>query len=136
LDQTARLWDIHDPHHPSTLATLTGHTKAINLVAFSPDGHTLATASDDQTARLWDIYDPHHPSTLATLTGHTNDVVSVAFSPDGHTLATASRDITARLWETDINQAVTRICAITWPPLTQNQWNQYLPNTTYRPPCP
>jgi hypothetical protein len=44
-DNTARLWNISDPHHPTTLGTLTGHTSAVTSVAFSPDGHTLATAS-------------------------------------------------------------------------------------------
>ncbi|MBV9314373.1 MAG: TIR domain-containing protein [Pseudonocardia sp.] len=98
-DNTARLWDISDPHHPTPLSTLTGHTSFIPSVAFSPDGHTVATASDDHTARLWDISDPQHPTPLSTLTGHTGVVFSVAFSPDGHTLATASDDSTARLWD-------------------------------------
>jgi len=80
------------------LATLTGHTNWVETVAFSPDGHILATGSDDQTARLWNITDPAHPQPLATLAGHTGSVRAAAFSPDGHTLATGSADATARLW--------------------------------------
>jgi WD40 repeat protein len=104
-------------------------------VAFSPDGHTLATASFDDTGRLWDIRDPSHPTELGTLTGHTNAVNSVAFSPDGHTLATASADDTARLWETNIDRVTARICSII-PPITNNEWDHYLPGLRYRSPCP
>jgi WD40 repeat protein len=82
---------------PSRLTrTLTGHTGPVGSVAFSLDGHLLATASRDGTARLWD---PATGDCLRTLTGHTDWVNGVAFSLDGHLLATASRDRTARVWD-------------------------------------
>ena len=78
---------------------LTGHTSTIDAVAFSPDGHTLATGSFDSTVRLWNVSDPAHPTPLGPpLTGHTKSVNAVTFSPDGHTLATGSFDSTVRLW--------------------------------------
>ncbi|MFE6838535.1 trypsin-like peptidase domain-containing protein [Streptomyces sp. NPDC057705] len=73
---------------------LSGHAREVSGVAFSPDGHTLATAGDN-AVRLRDVTTG---KIRATLTGHTNPVNSVAFSPDGHTLATAGNDA-VRLWD-------------------------------------
>ncbi|MFE0679591.1 AAA family ATPase [Streptomyces sp. NPDC058961] len=83
------------------LATpLLGHTGAVYLTSFSPNGRTLATASYDRTVRLWDVSDPARPKPLGKpLTSHTSWVSSAVFSPDGSTLASASDDGTVRLWD-------------------------------------
>ncbi|MDZ7968696.1 MAG: serine/threonine-protein kinase [Nostoc sp. DedSLP03] len=84
-----------------SLHTLTEHSgtlSSVNALAISPDGHTLASASDDKNIKLWDL---NTKKVLASLSGHTHAVKSVTFSPDGQILATASDDKTIKLWQFD-----------------------------------
>jgi len=83
--------------------TLEGHKKAVNSVAFSPDGTIIASGagggllwSNDNTVRLWRVSDG---TLIRTLEGHNKQVNSVAFSPDGVVLASGSLDKTVRLWQ-------------------------------------
>ncbi|TAF58030.1 MAG: serine/threonine protein kinase [Oscillatoriales cyanobacterium] len=76
--------------------TLVGHSLAVTSVAFSPDGATLASGSEDKTIEMWKL---DAGKRWYTLTGHTDWVTCVAFSPDGATLASGGRDKTIQIWD-------------------------------------
>ena len=67
-------------------------------IAYSPDGHTLVSGSNDNTVRLWDV---NTAKSIATLMKHTGQVTSVAYSPNGRTLTSGSTDGTVHLWDID-----------------------------------
>jgi WD40 repeat protein len=90
-----RVWDLEGNADP---AILTGHTGAVNALAFSPDGRTLVSGSDDSTIRLWEGRSADEFEFVAELTGHDEPVRAVAFSHDGALIVSAGQDETVRLW--------------------------------------
>ncbi|HEY9806871.1 MAG TPA: WD40 repeat domain-containing protein, partial [Candidatus Obscuribacterales bacterium] len=80
---------------------LLGHHEKVNSVAFNPQNHLLASASDDGTIKLWD----DSGRLLQTLSGHGDRVLSIAFSPDGKMLVSGSADKTIKLWQLTQTQA-------------------------------
>ena len=78
---------------PNPSRALSGHDGKVYHLAISPDGKTLATASQDKTAKLWDLATGEFQHACL---GHIAEVNCVAFSPDGKMLATASDDRTDR----------------------------------------
>lgn len=72
-----------------------GSGSAVNAVAFSPDGRTLAAVAGNGSATLWDL--TGRASSVA-LIGHTEAIYSIAFSPDGKTVATGALD-GVKIWD-------------------------------------
>jgi WD40 repeat protein len=87
-DGHLRFWSLADPKRPAQLAEPTEkHDNAILSIAYSPDGHTLATAGG-MTVQLWDVSDPDAAKSLgAPLGGFNTPPYVVRFSPTRPVLA-------------------------------------------------
>ena len=92
FDRTARVWNVVTGEEEVRLQHDTG-TMFVKSVAFSRDGRSLATASEDGV-HIWDVASRKISHTLSGA----GDVKSLAFSPDGQLVATAGADHTARIW--------------------------------------
>ncbi|MBN3312022.1 CAF1B factor, partial [Atractosteus spatula] len=104
------------------LSNLARHTKAVNVVRFSPSTELLASAGDDAAILLWKINDSKEPEQAAfqeeedaqlnkecwtvvkTLRGHIEDVYDLSWTTDGNFLVSGSVDNTAIMWDVNKGQ--------------------------------
>ncbi len=74
--------------------TLVGHSDPVWSVAFSADGKTVVSGSEDKTVRVWETMTGKEKQTLK----EDSPVNSIAIAPDEKTLASACNDKTIKLW--------------------------------------
>lgn len=89
-----------------------GHTKAVQAVAFSPDGLFALSGGEDHTLRLWDI---ETGKEVRRFDGHTDEVFTLAFSPDGRHALSGGWDLTLRLWDVATGKELRRFSGHTEP---------------------
>ncbi|MCK5719648.1 MAG: WD40 repeat domain-containing protein [Thiomargarita sp.] len=87
--------------------TLQGHNGDINALEFSPDGNTLASASDDNSIKLWEVSTGKELSTWRDYPG--DDILTIAFSPNGQLLASSGNDQIISLWKISTGQKISTL---------------------------
>ncbi|WVF68167.1 hypothetical protein IAT40_002932 [Kwoniella sp. CBS 6097] len=161
-DSKVRLWMIH-PNIPSVststhaaltgqeitqhppraeyLTTLSKHTAAVNVVRFSPNGQTLASAGDDGNVILWvssdkpvvtfgesadELPDKEHWRSQRMLQVTTKHVYDLSWSPDGEFIIAGSTDNTATIWKASTGECVFalrehthNVQGVSWDPLNE-----------------
>ncbi len=115
------LWDPSGGHR---LHTLKGHKNRIWSIAFSPDGKTLVSGSDDKTMRFWDVAAGKEVRQIK----HSQGIGKIAWSPDGKLLASIdtiehfdkeygsgywSNDNRVRIWDAETGKELRTLAART-----------------------
>ncbi|XP_012495561.1 PREDICTED: chromatin assembly factor 1 subunit B [Propithecus coquereli] len=148
VDTAVRIWKVEKGPDGKAivefLSNLVRHTKAVNVVRFSPAGDILASGGDDAVILLWKVNDNKEPEQIAfqdedeaqmnkenwavvkTLRGHLEDVYDICWATDGNLMASASVDNTAIIWDVSKGQKISifnehksYVQGVTWDPLGQ-----------------
>ena len=76
--------------------TYTGHTAQIEAIAWSPDGNSIASTSDDHTVQVWDA---HTTKWIYTYQDPGSEVTRLFWSSDGKRLVTGDNDNHIQAWD-------------------------------------
>ena len=90
-----QLWDVETG---KLITTLAGHEDAITVVAFAPQGTTLATGDERGRCRIW-IFDQQRWVGGPWLQGHSRAITGLEFAGNGGRLVSASGDNTCGQWD-------------------------------------
>jgi len=90
-----QLWD---PDTGTFKGIKEGDEIPFKVIAFSPNGQLLATASP---VKLFILWNPNTRAFQRTLRGNPIGIKAVMFSPDSQLIATISSDRSIRLWDTN-----------------------------------
>jgi WD40 repeat protein len=80
-ENAIRLWDTRNG---KLFGVCKGHTQGVRWLAFSPDGETFASVSDDSTLRFWNVRTQQELLSIRRLA---EPIREILFSPDGNWLA-------------------------------------------------
>lgn len=113
-DGTAAIWDVYSGELKHRLkAEGVGHSAAVSMATWSPDGGRVLTCSQDHSCIIWSAKTgrnikllPAQP-TKDKWKQHWGPIWSAMFSGDGHEVVTASKDGTARTWDCNTGQCIT-----------------------------
>jgi WD40 repeat protein/energy-coupling factor transporter ATP-binding protein EcfA2 len=129
---TVRLWDMATGRPRG--APLTGLAGSADTVDLAPGGRTAVGADSAGHVLLWDvptrstIGDPF-PGPVAGRNA------AAAFTPNGHSVVVVSETGAGWVWDVDPSDWLARACRVAGRSLTQQEWQELLPDRPYHATC-
>ncbi|CAM9125497.1 unnamed protein product, partial [Phaeothamnion confervicola] len=129
--QTAFASAVTAGPRPQFLISLVGHERCVNVARFSPDGLSIATASDGGGIVVWHVDRPSQWARLdgergtrkTTIRGSAEDLYDLCWSPDSTRLLCGSMDGTVRVWDVsgrrivaEVHDHATYVQGVAWDP--------------------
>jgi WD40 repeat protein len=108
----------------------------VRWLNYSDDGELLVSGAADGGVSLWDaatldllgtVYPPNDGEAVPA---------GAQFIGDTHDVAIASYDGRVYRWETDVERAIDFACQMAGRSLTEDEWEEFLPEQPYRDVCP
>lgn len=116
-DTTCCIWEPKKSKNP--IVQMTGHSKVINIVSFSPDGKLIASAAFDKNIKTWNTKGKH----IATFRGHVGEVYQIAWASDSRLFVSGSKDSTMKVWDSktellveDLPGHADEVYSVDWSP--------------------
>jgi len=101
------------------LCTYRGHNGKVNALAWSPDGKSIASGSDDKTVQVWDAVTGGNVITAS----ESYSVKSISWSQQSDLIAYGSGDATVQIWDRGSQQKIyayrshsSPVIAVAWSP--------------------
>lgn len=100
---------IYDLSSGNLVTVLTGHSKGVSDLAFSPlDSNTLASCSDDMTIILWSI---SKRKSIKVLKKHTYHITTIKFNSKGNLLISGAADESIVIWDLSSGKSLKTLAA-------------------------
>ena len=131
-DGIVHLWDVASGSPIGT--PMTGLKPFTMTVDMSPDGSTVVGADDLGDVLLWDV--TNGTVIAGPLPGpRPNEAVAASFASRGRSVVVVSATGSAWLWDVDPSDWERRACEVAGRSLTQQEWQEFLPDRAYHATC-
>jgi WD40 repeat protein/DNA-binding SARP family transcriptional activator len=130
-DGIVHLWDVASGAPTGT--PLTGLKPFADTVDMSPDGSTVVGADSSGNVLLWDV--TTGTVIAGPLPGPGSQAVAASFTSQGRSVVVVSATGSAWRWDVDPSDWETRACQVAGRSLTQEEWQEFLPDRPYHATC-